>query len=404
MPVATARPPAWSLADAILRMIWEARTISRAELARRAGLSRSTVSEIVTMLLDTTLVREAGVGESQGGRRPIVLAFQDDACSILGVDMGATHVRVLLSDLRGRVLASQQREFPARTDPTGARTLITALCEACRQTAGDEAGTLLGIGIGVPSPVDPRAPERVSEVAMPAWGGRHGFEAIAAHFGVPLRVDNDATLGALAERWWGAARGLDDVAFVKGATGVGAGHVVAGRSFRGAHGVAGEIGHLTIDASGPPCNCGNRGCLQTYVGTAALEDRARALHSRHPGSRLLPGDAFTRRFVEAAHAGDVLALRMVDEIAEHLGVAVASMLNLMNPDAVIFGGGLAALGDLLLVPLRETVRRRTFVSAVASTRILASPLEPLGVALGAATLILDAALHDPSLFPTIPHG
>jgi predicted NBD/HSP70 family sugar kinase len=390
-----------SLADAVLRMIWEAESISRADIARRADLSRSTVSEIVSILLSTTLVAEAGVGESRGGRRPIVLQFQDDACSILGVDMGATHISVVLTDLRGRVLAWRHREFPVRSDPVGTRAAIVELCDACLAGSHVRRGQLLGIGVAVPSPMDPRHPDRLSALAMPDWEGKHGLDALRTRFEVPVLIDNDANLGALAERWWGAARGLDDFTFIKVATGIGSGHFIGGRIYRGASGVAGEIGHLTIDTHGALCVCGNRGCLVTYVGSEALVQRAQALFTVHPDSVLIGRELTAHAIEEAALAGDPLAVHMMFEVAEYLGIAVAGMLNLMNPAAVIFGGGLARLGEQLLVPLRQAVMQRTFVGAVASSQIKASELGTRGVAIGAATLVLDAALHDPSLFPTI---
>ncbi len=394
-------PGSGALADAVLRLIWEQRAISRAEIARRADLSRSTVSDIVSMLLSTHLVSETGIGESRGGRRPIVLEFQDSACGILGVDMGATHVTVLLTDLRGRTLAMQHRDHPVRTDPVGTRALIAKLCEACLTTARIDRDSLVGIGVAVPSPIDPRYPDRLSALAMPAWDGKHGLQQLGAMFGVPLFIDNDANLGALAERWWGGARGLDDFAFIKVATGIGSGHFVNGRIYRGANGVAGEVGHLTIDIHGPPCVCGNRGCLVTYVGSHALVERAQNLFVKYPESVLAGTTPTANSIEEAALIGDPLAVQMMFEVADHLGAAVAGMLNLINPAAVIFGGGLARLGEQLLVPLREAVMRRTFVGAVASSLIKASELGSSGIALGAATLVLDAALQDPSLFPTV---
>lgn len=390
-----------SLAESVLRLIWEQRAISRADIARRLGLSRSTVSEVVGMLLDTALVHEAGVGESRGGRRPIVLEFQDDACVILGVDMGASHVSVALVDLRGRVLAWENREIAVFTEPEATRALIADFCAACLAHWGGDAGRLVGIGIAVPCPVDPRHQDHLSTHIMPAWRGHAGFEALAARFAVPVFIDNDANLGAVAERWWGAGRALDDFTYIKVATGVGAGHMVRGQLARGARGVAGEIGHMAIDLSGRVCDCGNRGCLQTFVGASALVARARELLADYPSSLLRQRPLTIDAVEDAALADDPLALQVIREAAEHLGIAVASVMNLMNPAAVIIGGGIARLGDRLLVPMRETVMRRTFVSSVATSEILTSTLGPRGIAIGAATLVLDAALQDPRLFPTI---
>lgn len=397
--VEVARPA--SLSDTMLRLIWAERAISRADIARLTGLSRSTVSEIVTELLATGLVREAGEGESRGGRRPIVLEFQDDACVILGVDMGATHVSVALTDLRGQVLAWENCEYPVRSDPAGTRAVIADFCERCLAQWGGTRQRLVGIGIAVPCWVDPKHQERLSTHVLPAWQGRTGFEGLRQQFGVPVLVDNDANLGAVAERWWGAGRGFDDFTYIKVATGVGAGHMVGGRIARGAGGVAGEIGHVAIDLSGDPCDCGNRGCLQTFVGASALVARARRLLPDYPDSTLhgveLTGDAVE----DAALADDPLGDRVIRDAAEFLGIAVSGILNLMNPAAVIIGGAIARMGDRLLVPLRETVLRRTFVSSLATCEIVTSALGPRGIAIGAATLVLDAALADPSRFPSL---
>ncbi|HEU4335462.1 MAG TPA: ROK family protein, partial [Candidatus Eisenbacteria bacterium] len=357
------------------------------------------VSETVDALFPTGLIAEVGIGPSSGGRPPVVLEFQDDAFAILGVEMGASHVAVALTDLRGRVIATRQADHPVRTDPHGTRDLILRSCEEC--LAGQPAGArrLVGIGVGVPSPVDPKHPDRLSEVVLPDWHGRLGLDGLSERFGVPLMVDNDANLAALGERWWGAGRNVNDFAYIKVATGLGLGHVIDGRIYRGATGVAGEIGHMAIDPHGPPCVCGLRGCLATFVGAQALVERTRALLAEHPASALAGTELTLHSIEDAALAGDRLALAVVHEAAEHLGIAVASLLNLMNPAMVILGGGLARLGGVLLDPLRETVRRRTLISSLVACDIRTSQLGERASAVGAATMVLEAALEDSSLFP-----
>lgn len=402
-PVAADAAPARPLADSVLRLLWQEQTISRAEIARRADLSRSTVSEIVGTLLPTGLVSEGGPGESLGGRRPIMLHFEDDACGILGVEMGASHVAVALTNLRGRVLHWELRDHPVRTDPEGTRKLVAKLCEASL-AAQRRAARLVGVGVAVPSPVDPRHPFALSEVVLPVWKGKSGLESLRERFGVPVWVDNDANLGALAEYWWGAGRGVSDFAYVKIGTGVGSGHVIGGELYRGSTGTAGEIGHLSIDPNGEPCICGLRGCLATLVGSPALVKRARTLLPEYPGS-MLEGTEVTMISIEAAAlAADPLALRVTREAAEFLGIAVAGMLNLMNPSVVIVGGGITGLGDRFLEPLRETVRMRTRVSSVAGATIVMSELGPQSVAVGAASLVLKEALANPRLFPAPPRA
>ncbi len=389
------------LADAVLRLIWTERRISRADIALKAGLSRSTVSEIVNEILPMGLVAEVGEGPSRGGRRPIVLEFQDDACVILGVEMGASHVAVALTNLRGKVLAWETREHPVRTDPQGTRKAIAALCKICLETPAVARRPLMGIGVAVPSPVDPAHPDRLSTVVLPAWEERLGLDDLSEHYGVPLLVDNDANLGALAEHWWGQNGDTDNLAFIKVATGIGSGHVIGGEIYRGATGVAGEIGHMSIDPHGEPCICGLRGCLVTLIGGRALEARAAELATAFPQSILAKKEFTVHDIENAALAGDPLALQVIHEAAEHLGTAVAGLLNLMNPAVVVLGGGFARLGELVLAPLRKRVQSRTLISSVAAAEIMVSKLGPQSVAVGAATLVLKAALEDSRLFPVV---
>lgn len=386
-------------ARGLLRIIWAEQSISRAEIARRTELSRSTVSETVAELLATGLVVEMGLGESRGGRRPIVLQFQDDAFGLVGVDIGSSHVAVALTDLRGKVLVWEERGHAVSTDPVGKRALVAELIEACLARWGRGAERLVGIGVAVPSPVNPRDPDVLSEVALPAWKGRGGFAFLEERFGVPILIDNNANLGALAEHFWGAGQGVDDLTYVKIGTGIGSGHMMGGRLYRGATGAAGEIGHIAIDPQGAPCPCGLRGCLCTLVGAHALLLRAAALRAEFPGSTLASGEISLSAIEDAALAGDPLAHRVVREAAGHLAVAIASMLNVLNPAVVIIGGGLTRVGELLLAPLRTAVRSRSLFWSTASAQVVISPLGPRAVALGAATLALESALADLRRFP-----
>lgn len=389
------------LAHSVLEIIWRHRRISRADIARRTGLARSTVSEVVSDLLETELVVEGGDGPSRGGRRPIMLEFNDQAHVILGVDMGSTHVSAVLTDLRGNELAWEHEEHPVRTDPEGTGVLIMRLCNACLSGFEGARKRLLGVGVAVPSPVDPNRPKQVSDVLLPHWSGHGVLEHLQMSYGVPVLVDNDANIGTLAEHWWGAGRGLDDFTYVKLGTGIGSGHMISGAVYRGATGVAGEIGHMVIDPEGNPCACGNRGCLETLVGTRALVARAVALAQEAGGSALQSPDITIDSIEDAALAGDPVALQVVDEAATHLSSAMAAILNLLNPSAIVLGGSLSRLGGMLLAPIRERVRTQTLVNSAAAASILATELGPHATARGAATLVLDEALKDPRMFPCL---
>ena len=387
-----------SLSNLMLKLIWRRKEISRADIARVMDLSRSTVSRIVSDLQSTDLVADVGVGPSRGGRRPVLVAFQDGARVILGVDVGASHVSVALTDLRGRVLAWRERGHPVRSDPAGTLRLIGELCDACLAARDRPFSDLVGIGVAVPSPVDPRNPGRMFDRIFPAWRGHSVVDHLQTRYDTAVVVDNDANLGAVAEHRWGWGVGVDDLTYLKVSTGIGAGHIIGGRLNRGSAGMAGEIGHLATASDGPPCVCGNRGCLATFAGTLAVLNRVEALLPEHPDSLLADRRLSIAAFEEAALASDRLALRVVHETARHLGTAIAGVLNLMNPATVILGGSLARLGDLLLEPLRDAVSRRTFAGSLASATIRTSALGPQSIALGAATHILDSALADTRLF------
>jgi predicted NBD/HSP70 family sugar kinase len=381
----------------MLNLLWNEREASRADLARRTGLSRSTVSAIVSDLLETGLVVEARTGASTGGRRPIVLAFRGDAAFLVGVELGASHVLVALTDLFGAVLDSRERSCPVRDDPEAALAAI----EACvAELLGDRVeDELVGVGVAAPSPVDPRRPGELVPSVVPRWAGIDLIERLEGFFGRPVFVDNDANLGALAELWWGQRSG--SLAYIKMASGVGAGLILDGRIFRGLGGIAGEIGHTPVDGRGRVCSCGLRGCLHLFVGTPALLERVRRQRGRHPSSPLHAEPLTVDALVDAALEGDGLAVSVLRFAGRKLGLGVVNLLNLLNLERVVVGGAIARAGDLLLDPLRETIRAHALAASIEDAVVEESPLGVRGVAVGAATLVLENALADPSLFPSM---
>ncbi len=375
----------------LVQMIWAERMISRVEISRRTGLSPSTVSLIVNMLSASGLVREMGTTTSARGRRPTQLSFCDDVFNIVGVELGIRHVAVALTDLRGQVKAFRSERHEMRDGPEGAIALMRDLINECVKEARVARRKLMGIGVAVPSPINQAAPGVLSERLYPAWAEYDIQKALEKSLRLPVFIDNDANLGALAEHWWGAGVGFQDLAYIKIGGGLGSGHVLRGEVYRGASGAAGEIGHVSIDPAGPQCVCGARGCITMYVGSDALVERCKKLFKdkRFDIAELL------RR----AELRDPRAVALLEEVAGYLGQVISgSIVNLMNPAVIVLGGEITGAGSLLLEPLRQFVRERAWNTSLDTARIVTSTLGPRAIAVGAATLYLDEALRHPERF------
>jgi predicted NBD/HSP70 family sugar kinase len=387
----------FSLKDSVLRLIWREHQISRAEISRQLDLSRSTVTEIVKELLTTGLIAEVGIGKSSGGRKPIVLEFQDDAKVILGIDIGATHVSVAMTNLRGKLLFWKEKDFPVREDAEGTHQVINELCNESLSSQNLGYDRLLSIGVSVPSPVDPIRPEYLSETIIPSWHGKSGLERLREKYGVPVYLDNDANLGALAEHWWGAGKDVNDLIYIKISNGIGAGYIFGGKLYRGAKGIAGEMSHMSIDPNGRLCGCGLRGCLSTVISAWALRERVKALSILYPNSSLIYGEPSIIDIENAALDGDQLAVQVVAEATNYLTSAIINLINLMNPELIIIGGSLSKLGELVLKPIREKMEDSALVSSISKTQLKISELGSKGIAIGAATLAIEQAFIDPKI-------
>jgi predicted NBD/HSP70 family sugar kinase/biotin operon repressor len=357
---------------------------SRADIARWTGLSRSTVSSIVAELHGEGLVvdRQEGGRETAGsGRPPALLALDPSAGYALGIDFGKRHLAVALADLSHEVLGETRVEMADDYAAGEGMARAAELVDGLLDEVDADRGRVIGVGMGIPGPVL-RSGTVGSSAILPGWAGTAPEVRMAELLDLPVRVGNDANLGALAESTWGAGRGSASVVYLKLATGIGAGIVIGGRLFEGAGGTAGEIGHTTIGETGDICRCGNRGCLETYAGAAAIA----SLISRSFGEELDPEGVLAR-----AADGDPGCRRALADAGRHIGVAVANLCNLVNPERIVVGGSMGQAGDVLLDPLRESVRLRAIPSAAEDVRIVPGKLGERAELLGAVALVLQKA-------------
>jgi predicted NBD/HSP70 family sugar kinase len=364
----------------IFRSVREAGTISRADLARHSGLNPATVTHIVRELMEEGLIEDAGLSLSSGGRRSELLRVRAEHSYIVAVSLGRRSIDAMLTDLDMREVTKKRLVSTSLAHP--AEITLPTLLSLIRDLisgAGVAPQRVSGIGICAPGPLNARRGLLLTPPNFPNWDSLPLVQIVEQETGLPAFIDNDANAAALAERWFGVARGMDNFAYILAEGGVGSGIFIGGDIYRGEHDVAGEIGHTTIDWHGKRCDCGNRGCLEMYASPASAEQRVQeAVAAGEPTTALeLAGgdpDRITYELiVSAAKQGDALARRVLLDMIDALGVGVVNIVNSFDPEAVILGGRLALAGDLLLDRLREIVAERAMVNE----------LRPLSIQLGA---------------------
>jgi predicted NBD/HSP70 family sugar kinase len=369
--------------ERVLRVLRETGPVSRADIARRTALSRATVSSVLAEFRDAGLVIECDSAPEdpragQAGRPPSLVRLDRSAGAALGIDFGKRHLRVVVADLGHSVLAERCVELDSDHEAVQGMEVAAGLVDEVLSEAEIERGVVVGVGMGLPGPIHLETGELGSATILPGWVGVRASKAMSDRLGLDVRVDNDANLGALAECVWGAAKGCANVAYLKAATGIGAGLIIAGRLFRGTGGTAGEIGHTSVDPRGPVCRCGNRGCLETLVGVPALL----ALLAPAGGPAALP------EVLAQAQNGDLACRRAIAEAGTAIGAAAAMLCNLINPERIVVSGDLGAAGELLLGPMRDALRRTAIPSAADDVEVVAGVLGERAEVLGAVALVL----------------
>ena len=367
--------------DLVLELLSRSEPLSRSELIRRTGLSRSTVSSIIKELMSEGHVAETATGPAPkgNGRPPTRLTLAGDPRVLVGVDIGHRHVRVAVSDLSSSILAEREVALDVDREPAAPTLDLTAqMVKECLADASADESRVVGVGMGVPGPIDPRTGTIVSPI-LPGWVTLRPAVELADRLGLDVRTDNDANVGALGELVHGAARGYDDVIYVKVAGGIGAGLILAGRLHRGVTGIAGEIGHVRLHDDGPVCRCGNRGCLETQVAAPRLVELLRPAYGM---------DLDVDRMLELSRAEDAGVNRILDDAGRAIGRVLADLSNHLNP-AVIVVGGAIGVSPSLLRGIRDSVARYAQPDTASALRVIPGSLGEHAGVMGALALAKD---------------
>lgn len=340
---------------------------SRAELARKLDVSRSTMSLLVTSLMTEELVREVesdADASKLAGRPGTRLVLAEPRGYYIGIDFGRIFIKAAISDANYRIIEQISGDFDIDMPAEEALDFAARKVEEIIASSGIDRAEIKAVGIGVPGPVDAATGHLHSGSILARWVGTDVPGGLSKRLGLPVYMDNDANLGMLAESTYGAARQSDVALYVLLSIGVGLGIAINGKIFRGSNGIAGELGHVVVDEHGAVCRCGSRGCLEAIISVNALP---KALASSH-------GDISSDEMLRLAVAGDIGANRIVADAGALVGRSVGALCSYFNPEIVIVGGELMRAGDSLLNPLKDAMRRFSIARAVENVRVVPAAL------------------------------
>jgi len=379
-------------AGRLLALIREGKASSRPTIERASGLSRVTVVQRLRYLFEAGLVVDGDATEASGGRPARIISANPDFAVALAADVGESMIRVAATDLSPRILAETTFDLDVASGPQAA---LTGIVRSARNLLGDLATPqerVLGIGLSLPAPVNHVAGRVVGPSVMRGWDDFDVCGFLKSELGVPALVDNDVNLMALSEyrRYWPR---VEHFLFIKAGTGIGSGIILKGAVYRGARGASGDIGHIQFDeASAPLCRCGKFGCVEARAGGWAI---ARDLSANGLKARN------ARDVVDLVERREPDAIQRVREAGRVLGEVAADVVSVLNPTTIVVGGTMARAGEHLLAGVKEMIYRRSLPLALEGLGVFAARSDDRAGVLGAACLVVDAALAPEALFDTV---
>ncbi|GIM47940.1 xylose repressor [Collibacillus ludicampi] len=368
-------------------------SVSRVEISEGLNIPQPTVTRIVEELLKGNILKEVGLGQSTGGRRRVLLTFNEKCYYAVGVELGRSSVKMALTDLNGKFLSFRMKGTSGReTIFQIVRYVKNSLEEMLKET-GIDRSLVLGIGVGLPGPLNEieggyfiSPPNFYSEKMITLRS------ILDETLDFPVMIDNDANVAALTEKWFGKGKHLKNFIYVLADVGIGSGIIVNGNLYRGLNGEAGEIGHSTVDLFGEKCSCGNYGCLETLVSIPKIEEAVqKKLKIAPEKERNIYGESIDsitfHEIVSALKNHSAIAQQTFEEAAQYLGVAISNLINFFAPEMVILGGGIGFVPYVLEV-VKSTVATRVLSIGGKRIPIVSSEFRD-GVVLGAAALVIN---------------
>jgi len=374
--------------------------ISRAALAETTGLNKTTVSSLVNELIERQFVQEIGLTPPSSGRPAILLKLNPTAGFIVSCEIGVDFILVICTDFAPEIIWRHEEHI----DPTiGQHAILDralAILHQAIEVGCPACGTLWGMAVGVPGLVDQTTGALLFAPNL-GWKDLPIRAILQESINVHLFVDNEANLAALGEHYFGAAQGYEEVLYISAGVGLGGGIVHGGRMFSGVTGVGAEFGHMTMDPNGEICKCGNQGCWETQVSQQALFRHVWRRVERGEVSRLSEMSGGSRAsltvplIVDAARAGDAVALDALEIIGRHLGIGIASLVNALNPELVVFGGILSLAGEFLMPVIEKEVEQRALKSNREAMQLVLARHTSDACVMGGVAAVYQAMLAQP---------
>lgn len=379
---------------AIFQLIRDIGPLSRADLGRQTGLSRSTVSQHVERLLRLGIVLEEPDARYSAASKRKQLVFNEQCGYVVAIDLGVTSVDLALCNLGAEIIEYRELDIAVALGPKQVMNSLTEAIDDLLVSNQVQKDTLLGMGMGIPGPVEFLTGTPIYPPIMPGWHEYPIKQVLEKRYGCVVYVDNDVNMMAVGELKYGAGLNIDDQLFVKVGSGIGAGLILGGQLYRGSQGSAGDIGHIAVKNNEELCSCGNRGCLEAMASGRALARIATKLAQEGRSHRLQQvllerGEITAKDVAQVAHEGDSLCMSLVRDTGEAIGAVLAGMINFVNPSLIIVGGGVAGMGDRLIATIKETIYRKSTPLATSSLEVCLAKLGNEAGVIGAAALVAD---------------
>ncbi len=377
----------------VLSLVRSSESISRADIAKECGLSAPTVSRIVEILIEDGLVKETGAGKSSGGRRPTLLEFSGHDNCIIGIDLGTTQILGVLSDLNANIISEVSRPTQVKDGFHKVMERTSEVITELQSRWGGNSQRICGVGMAVAGLINRQ--RKIVEFSPDFhWHEVDVIGELSQWHDLPIIFDNVTRVMALGELWYGVGKHLKNFICINVGYGVGAGIVIEGKPFYGPTGMSGEFGHTTLEkASEVQCECGNFGCLEALASGNAIAKFARQELENNGRSMLTelsgrdPSQITAEMVANAAKQGDPVAYTVFDRAMEYLGIGIANLINIFNPEAVVIGGGVAQAGDILFDKVRKTVNARSLKKIAKDIQIVPATFGKKASVMGAVSLI-----------------